>query len=199
MSDAAPDPRLKQPTRRLAPRVGVETQRLTPFLTAAEIATTVGRLAERLRDDYQDRNPVVVGVLRGSFVFLADLVRAMAAPVEVDFTRASSYAGDRSTGAVRTDGGPETDLRDRDVLIVEDIVDTGRTTALLMAALRERGPASLRLCALLDKPSRREVAIEPDYVGLTIPDRFVVGYGLDHDQRWRHLPGLWVVEAGPSA
>ncbi len=168
---------------------------LTLFMDRAEIAGGVGRLAERINRDYEGRRPLIVVVLKGSFIFAADLLRELDLPVSVEFVRAGSYRGAESSGEVSlaTDG---VDMEGRDVLVLEDIVDTGATARRLVDALRQDGPASLKLCALFDKPSRRVVELEPDYVGFTIPDIFVVGYGLDFDQEWRHLPDLYRYDSG---
>ena len=137
----------------------------------------------------------MVGVLRGAFVFLADLVRETDLPLEVDFLSAASYgAGTESSGLVdiRLDVGQ--DIRGRDVILVEDILDSGNTLSKLMRELAARGPASLRLCVLLDKPERRTQPVRGDYVGFTIPDAFVVGYGLDYDERYRNLPYIGILK-----
>ena len=174
-------------------------QRLHLLLSRDDLAATVRRLAEEVRRDYAGQRPVLVGVLRGAFVFLADLVRELDMPVEVDFVRAASYRGGRSTGRVRLLEGLDTDIAGRHVLLVEDILDTGRTTRWLLRYLQRRGPASLRLCALLDKAEARLVPVQPDYVGRVIPNVYVVGYGLDLDQDLRHLPAVYALEGGDGA
>ncbi len=168
------------------------------YLTRAEIADGVKRLAREIDRDFQGRRPLLVAVLKGSFVFAADLVRELEGPVSIDFVRASSYRGTESSGgvALSLDG---VEVLGRDVLVLEDIVDTGITALRLMETLGQAGPVSLKLCALLDKPSRRLVRIAPDYVGFTIPDHFVVGYGLDLDQEWRQLPDIYRLDEGPAA
>ena len=172
-------------------------ERLEPFLSGQDIAGLVARLAGEIDRDYRGRSLALVGVLRGGFVFLADLARQLETPVgRVDFVRVESY-GDGMVGSGRpriVQGVPRDSIVGRDVVVVEDIVDTGATTAAVLRYLRRSRPASLKLCSLLDKPSRRQVRVEADYVGMAIPDRFVVGYGLDLDQRYRDLPGIWVVE-----
>ncbi|HVC20821.1 MAG TPA: hypoxanthine phosphoribosyltransferase [Vicinamibacterales bacterium] len=132
----------------------------------------------------------VIGVLTGAFVFVADLVRALRGPLTVDFIAASSYAGTSTSGQVRLLQDTTLPLDGRDVLLVEDIVDTGLTLQALQDHLRARAPRSLRTVALLDKPSRRRAGVRLDYVGFTIPDVFVVGYGLDYEGRYRNLPGV---------
>jgi hypoxanthine phosphoribosyltransferase len=170
--------------------------RLQLLLSRSEIAEGVRRLAAEIRKDYRDKNPVLIGVLRGGFVFLADLVRELDIPLSVDFAGVESYRGTESSGRVRVTHGVGLPIRGKDVLVVEDIVDTGRTTSHLLKYLRSKGPASLKLCVLLDKPSRREVEVHIDYLGFTVPDRFLVGYGLDIDQEHRHHPVIYVLDEG---
>ena len=161
----------------------------------AEIDAAVKRLAEDITRDYRDKNPLVIGILKGSFVFMADLVRQLDFPLEIDFIRLSSYAGGRQTsGKVRVVQGLRTAVRHRHVLVVEDIVDTGLTVAFLLDYLKKKKAASARLCALTDKPSRRRVEVKIDYKGLTVPDRFLVGYGLDYDEKYRNLPDICYLE-----
>ena len=148
-----------------------------------------------------DRPPVLVGVLKGGFIFLADLVRRMQVSVlSVEFLRLSSYGGNTvSSGAPRIVVGlPEDAVLNRHLVLVEDIVDTGLTTAAALEYLREKKPASIRLCVLLDKPERRRVPAVIDYLGFTVPDRFLVGYGLDLDQRYRQLPGIYMLNQEPG-
>jgi hypoxanthine phosphoribosyltransferase len=154
----------------------------------------VKRLAEAVRSDYRGQCPMLVGVLKGSFVFLADLVREVNMPLTVEFVQVQSYRHTASTGKVRIFSGAPMPVHGRHLLVVEDIVDTGTTVAHLMEWLQKDGPASLRLCALLDKPSRRLVPVQVDYLGFTVPDGFVVGYGLDLDQQYRYLPGVYIAE-----
>ena len=167
------------------------------YLSRQDIARLVERLAGEIDGNYRDRPLALIGVLRGCFVFLADLVRQLQTPVRrVDFMRVESYGAEMvSTGSPRiVQGVPRESVAGQDVLVVEDIVDTGATTSAVLRYLRRHDPASLSICALLDKPSRRHVDVSVDYVGMTIPDHFVVGYGLDFDQRYRDLPEIWVVE-----
>lgn len=149
-------------------------------------------------DDYRAKNPLLVGVLKGCFVFMADLVRHLDMPLEVEFLSLSSYgrARARSSGVVRVLRALRTPVKGRHVLVVEDIIDTGLTLRFTLDYLQRRGPASLRVCALFDKPARRQVEVPVDYRGLTIPDVFVVGYGLDYDERFRNLPGLYSLQEG---
>jgi hypoxanthine phosphoribosyltransferase len=160
-----------------------------------EIAKAVDRLASEIKRDYQEKQPLLIGVLKGSFVFMADLIRQLDLPLELDFIRLSSYGAAReSSGKVRVVQGVKTPIKGRDVLVIEDIVDTGITTSFLFDYLRKRKPASLKLCALTDKPSRRRVQVSIDYLGLSLPNKFVVGYGLDFDQRFRNLPDIYALE-----
>jgi hypoxanthine phosphoribosyltransferase len=154
----------------------------------------VRELAGEISRDFAGRELLVVGVLKGAFVFMADLVRAMSVPCCVDFVRLASYgAGSVSSGEVRITMDLEMPVAGRDVLVVEDIVDTGLTLCRLLETLRERGAASLKVCVLLDKTARRRVPFAADYVGFTIPDRFVVGYGLDWNEKYRFLPDVRVM------
>jgi hypoxanthine phosphoribosyltransferase len=160
-----------------------------------EIANAVRRLAREIATDYQDKQPLLISVLKGSFVFTADLMRQLDLPVEVDFVRLSSYGAAReSSGRARIIQGVKIPVKGRDVLVVEDIVDTGITTSLLFDYLRRKKPASLKLCALTDKPAWRRVPVSIDYVGLTLPNKFVVGYGLDCDEKFRNLPHIYTLE-----
>lgn len=165
------------------------------LLTQQEIDAAVKRVASEISKDYQGKCLLLVGILKGSFIFMADLVRLLDFPLEVEFIRLSSYGhGKESGGRIRVVQGLRADLGGRDVLVVEDIVDTGLTVAFLMDYLRKKRPASLKLCALADKPSRRRVPIVIDYLGFTVPDKFLVGYGLDCDEKFRNLPDICVVE-----
>ncbi len=150
------------------------------ILTEEEIKRRVAELGEQIGDDYRGKEPLAVGILKGAILFLGDLVRVVDLPVKVDFMALSSYGdSSESSGIVRILKDLDENVEGRDVLVVEDIVDTGLTLSYLIDNLRSRRPASLKVCTLLDKPTRRRVAIHPDYNGFVIPDRFVVGYGLD--------------------
>ena len=170
--------------------------RLEIVFTEQEIRSTVERLAREIKADYEGKNPLLLGVLKGSFVFAADLVRLLDMPLEVEFISLSSYGRGRkqSSGKVRMVRGLGTPLRGRHVLVVEDIIDAGVTMDFLIAYLHRRGAASIRVCTLFDKVSRRQVPVPIDYVGLTVPDAFVVGYGLDFDEKYRNLPALYRLE-----
>lgn len=165
------------------------------LITAEEIATKVKALAAQLSRDYRDKHPVLVGVLNGAFVFLADLVRAMDIPCTIDFVSWSSYGKDTSSsGVFRIMKDLETNVESKHVLIIEDIIDTGLTLHYLLDNIRSRKPASVKVVALLDKPSRRRIEAKADYLGFQIPDAFVVGYGLDFAQRYRSLPYIAILK-----
>jgi len=160
-----------------------------------EIEAAVKRLAAEVRKDYQDKNPLLIGILKGSFMFMADLIRLLDFPLEVEFIRLSSYGrGKESSGKVKVVQGLLSQVRGREVLVIEDIVDTGLSVAFLLDYLQKKKPASLRLCALTDKPSRRQTPVAIDYLGFTVPDKFLVGYGLDWDEKFRNLPDICFVE-----
>ena len=170
----------------------VETLEL--YISKDQIADTVKRLARQIEAGYPKEMPLMVGVLKGSFIFMADLVREIQRDMEIDFMRTSSYgSGSVSSGRIKLHMGVTSPVKDRSVLIVEDIVDTGLTTSYAMRYLRRKGAASVKVCALLDKPSRREAPVTPDYVGCTVPDKFLVGYGLDYDERYRALADICVL------
>lgn len=165
------------------------------LFSQAEIAATVNRLAAEIKKDYEGKHPILIGILKGSFVFMADLVRRLDFPLDVEFMKISSYGRGRSTaGKLRVVQGLRCPVKGRDVIIIEDIVDTGHTLAFLLDYLRKKKPASLKLCALTDKPSRREVPVTIDYLGFTVPNKFIVGYGLDWDEKFRYLPDICFVE-----
>jgi hypoxanthine phosphoribosyltransferase len=169
---------------------------IKPLIPAPSIAARVAELGAQITRDYAGKDLVLVTVLKGAFVFGADLARAIDLPLRVEFLSASSYGdGVASSGDVRVTLEPEGPLAGCDVLLVEDIVDTGATAARLLDLLRAHEPASLKLCTLLDKPSRREAPVTIDYTGLAIEDVFVVGYGLDHAGLHRNLPYVGVFES----
>ncbi|MCB9683274.1 MAG: hypoxanthine phosphoribosyltransferase [Alphaproteobacteria bacterium] len=171
--------------------------RLTPLFDVDAIAGRVAALGRELREAHADHPLTVIVVLKGSFVFAADLVRALGdLDVRMEFLGVRSYEGTTSTGQVEITHDLRRSIAGEHCLVVEDIVDTGLTLRFLCDTLRQRDPASLSVATLLDKPSRRKVAFTPDHVGFTIPDAFVVGYGLDLDQRYRHLPYVAVYDPG---
>jgi hypoxanthine phosphoribosyltransferase len=165
------------------------------LLTEAEVQRKVRHLARKISADSAGKEVLLVGVLKGAFIFMADLARRMKFPVKMDFVRLASYgSGTVSSGKVRITKDLETSLKGKDVLIVEDIIDTGVTLQYLFRRLKARKPRSLRTVVLLDKASRRKVRFQPDYVGFTIEDLFVVGYGLDCNEEFRNLPGIYVLK-----
>ena len=172
---------------------------LEVLLDAAKIQTRVGELAARISEDYRGRTPHLVGVLKGAWIFMADLIRCLSIEATVDFLSIQSY-GSRATssGEVRITKDLDVSIAGREVLIVEDILDTGRTSHYLLGVLAAHHPASLKLVALLDKTSRRVIPVHADYVGFEIPDAFVVGYGLDYNQKFRGLPDLCRLPHVPS-
>ena len=165
------------------------------LFTRDEIEAAVKRLAAEIRKDYSGKQPILICILKGSFVFLADLIRLLDFPLEVEFIRLSSYGRAReSSGKIKIEQGLCSEVKGRDVLVVEDIVDTGLTISFLLNYLRRKKPASLKLCALTDKPARRQIPVTIDYLGFTVPDKFLVGYGLDWAEQFRNLPDICVLE-----
>ena len=174
--------------------------RLTELISQEKISARVAELGQQISADYRGSDLLMVGVLKGCFVFLADLVRAMDLAPAIDFLRVASYGQETETsGVVQIRKDLESSITGRDVLIVEDIIDTGLTLDYLVRYLRAREPHTLRLAALLDKPSRRRVELELDYVGFQIADEFVVGYGLDFNEKYRHLSSVYIVEPDRNA
>ncbi|MBN1367985.1 MAG: hypoxanthine phosphoribosyltransferase [Dehalococcoidales bacterium] len=170
-------------------------QELKILFSFKEIEATVNRLAEQIRKDYYDKNPVIISILKGSFVFTADLVRRLDFPMEVEFVRLASYGkGQTSSGKIIVKQGLHFPIKNRNILIVEDIIDTGYTLSFLIDYLKKREPLSIKLCALADKPSRRQVPIAIDYLGFTVPNKFIVGYGIDYSEKYRYLPDICVLE-----
>jgi len=163
-----------------------------PFLTVEQIQKKVKELAEKISWDYEGKNLLAVGILKGAFIFFSDLVRMIRTPLMVDFLLASSYIKSDTCGEVQLHYDIKEDVTDKDVLLIEDIVDTGVTLNYLRERILMRGPKSLKICAFLDKTARREVEVPLDYVGFTIPNEFVVGYGLDYDNKFRNLPYISV-------
>ena len=160
-----------------------------------EIAAAIKKLAAEITQDYRGKNPLLIGILKGSFIFMADLVRLLDFPLEVDFIKLSSYGRGRTTaGQLKVLQGIGTPIMGRHVLVVEDIVDTGQSLAFLMGYLGKKKPASLKLGVLTDKPSRRLVQVTIDSLGLTVPDKFIVGYGMDWDEKFRNLPYIGYIE-----
>jgi len=160
-----------------------------------DLQKIVERVGKQISEDYKDKNLFMVSVLKGSLMFMADLMRAIDIPCEIDFMAVSSYgAGTTTTGAVRILKDLDSSLEGKDILVVEDILDSGVTLSYLMKHLSSRNPSSIRLCTLLDKPERRKMPITADYIGTTVPDEFIVGYGLDYDEKYRNLPYIGVLK-----
>ncbi len=163
------------------------------LLTREEVEKRIKELAKEIEKDYCGKDLLVIGLLKGSIMFMSDFIKEMDFPVMIDFMSVSSYSGTTSTGVINVLKDTDISVKDKDVLIVEDIIDTGLTLSHVKKLLEDRGAKSLKICTLLDKPSRRTVEMKGDYVGFEIPDEFVVGYGLDYDQHHRNLPYVGIV------
>ncbi|MFP4086577.1 MAG: hypoxanthine phosphoribosyltransferase [Desulfobacteraceae bacterium] len=164
------------------------------LITRDDIQKRVKELAGQISEDYEGKEPVLVGILKGSVFFYSDLAREMNIPVKMDFVRAFSYGSEKhSSGSVRFTKDVELPLAGADVIIIEDIVDTGLTLTKIKEIFTERGTQSLRICALIDKPERREKVVSIDYCGFKVPEGFIVGYGLDYDERYRNLPEIYLL------
>jgi len=169
--------------------------KLSVLFTSDEIEAAVNRLAAEIRRDYLNKNPILIAVLKGSFIFLADLIRRLDFPLEIEFAQLSSYErGTESSGKIKVVQDVQSNIKGRHALVIEDIIDTGFTAAFFLDHLRQKKPASLKLCSLTDKPSRTQVEVNIDYLGLTVPDKFIVGYGIDWDEKFRNLPDIYVLE-----
>ncbi len=167
----------------------------TILLSKEEIQNRINEVAKQLDEEYAGKNPLMVCILKGAVMFFSDLTRAMTIPLAIDFMALSSYgAGTRSSGEVRMIKDLDGKVEGRDIIIVEDIMDSGYTLTYLKKVLASRMPNSIKICCLLDKPSRREVDIQPDYVCFEVENQFVVGYGLDFDQKYRNLPEIGVLK-----
>ena len=165
------------------------------LFTEEELKARVAEIAARIDKDYAGKEPMLISVLRGSFIFMADLARAITLPCTVDFMAVSSYgSGTTSSGQVKITKDLSESIEGRDIIVVEDILDSGNTLSYLFQLLQARHPASVRLCTLLDKPSRRTKPITADYTGFTVDDLFVVGYGLDYAEKYRNLPYIGILK-----
>lgn len=170
-------------------------EKINVLLSEEEVNKRIREMGEQITKDYEGKQIHMICVLKGGTFFMCELAKRIEVPVSLDFMSVSSYGGDtKSSGVVRIVKDLDESLKDKDVLVVEDIVDSGRTLSYLLDMLRDRGPKSLKLCTLLDKPDRRVVDVHVDYTGFQIPDEFVVGFGLDYDQKYRNLPYIGVVE-----
>lgn len=173
----------------------MEQDLLKILISREELERKITELGEQISEDYGDKKLLLVSVLKGSVVFMADLMRTITIPCQIDFLCVSSYgSGHETSGQLNIIKDLAIDLRDWDLLLVEDILDTGLTLSRLKGLFTERGAKSVKICTLLDKPERRQVHILPDYVGFSVPDCFVVGYGLDYDEKYRNLPCVGILK-----
>ena len=174
----------------------MENDILKVLFTEEQIRARIQELGEELTRDYQDKDPVIVGVLKGVVVFYADMIRQIKVPCQMDFMWISSYAGTTSTGKMVVKRDISSDIQGRHVLILEDIYDTGNSLDFTYRHLLSKNPASLKICTFLDKPERRKpgITLKPDYVGYRVPNEFVVGYGLDYNEHYRNLPYIGVLK-----
>ena len=171
------------------------SEKIKVLLSEEEVDSRIKQIAAKVSKDYAGKEIHLICVLKGGVFFTCELAKRITVPVTLDFMSVSSYGDDtKSSGVVKIVKDLDESLKDKEVIVVEDIVDSGRTLSYLLEMLKDRGPASLRLCTLLDKPERRVIDVHVDYTGFNIPDEFVVGYGLDYDQRYRNLPYIGVVE-----
>ncbi len=165
------------------------------YFSAEEIDKIVKKLGKQISEDYKDKNLLLVSILKGSVIFMADLMRSIDIPCRIDFMSVSSYgSGVKTSGIVKIQKDLDLNLEGYDVLIVEDILDSGKTLYYVRDMLRTRNPASIKICTLFDKPDRREADIHADYSGSLVPDEFIVGYGLDYDEKYRNLPYIGVLK-----
>lgn len=171
--------------------IKVHDKKFIPYLSSAEIEKQVQRIADEINRDYTDKKPLFIVILNGSFIFAADLFKHITIEAEICFIKLASYKGVKSTGKVITAIGLDVDLYERDIIIVEDIVDTGRTLSQFLPQLEHHHPASLKVASLLHKPSATAHSVKIDYLGFTIPDKFVVGYGLDYDGLGRNIKEIY--------
>ena len=165
-----------------------------PYLTSADLDAAIQKMADQINNDYQDKNPLFIAILNGSFIFAADLFKKITIPAEISFIKLASYKGTKSTGNVVTAIGLETDLYDRHVVVLEDIIDTGKTLAEFLPQLSHQQPKSLKVCTLLHKKEATKYQINIDYLGFEIPDLFVVGYGLDYNGFGRNLDQIMQID-----
>ena len=164
---------------------------LIPMISQEEIAQKVKETGGRISRDYENKDLILIGILKGSFIFLADLTRVISIDHQVDLVGVSSYSGTSTTGIIKFTKEPDLDLKDKDILIVEDIVDTGRTLSALLKFFKTYQPRSIKVCALINKEERRDVDIAVDYSCFDLEEGFIVGYGLDYDQKYRNLPAIF--------
>ena len=162
-----------------------------PIISQEEIQKKVKEIGGLISRDYEGKPLILIGILKGAFIFLADLTRTVTIDHQLDFVGVSSYSGTRTTGTIKFTKKPDLDLKDKDILFVEDIVDTGRTLSALLKFFESYAPRSMKVCALIDKKERREVELDVDYACFQLDEGFIVGYGLDYDQNYRHLPAIF--------
>lgn len=176
----------------------MKEEKLVLLYSREEIAQKVTNLANQISKDYDDKEVILICILKGAFIFLSDLIRNLRMPLKIDFVRLASYGSQtRSSGDISITKDIELSIEGKDVVVVEDIVDTGLTASYFIERLKAKNPNSLRLCALIEKKERREVNIEADYVGFILEEGFIVGYGLDFDERYRHLPEIYRIVQEP--
>ncbi len=164
----------------------------TPLITEEEIQRKVRELAQKISRDYAKRDLLAIGILKGSFMFFSDLIRHIKSPLRIDFIIASSYIKDTSSGEVKIHYFPQEELEGKDILLVDDIIDTGISLQYIRDKILEKKPSSLKICVLLDKKDRRIVEVPVDYVGFSVPNKFIVGYGLDYQETFRNIPYLTI-------
>ncbi len=164
------------------------------LISEENIKEKIKQIANNIQNDFNNEEIVLICVLKGAVFFATELAKNISSPLILDFTKVSSYKGTQSTGIIHFDLNISTDIKDKNVIVVEDIIDTGRTLSYLKSYLEEKKPKSLKLCTLLDKKERREFDLESDYVCFNIPDKFVIGYGLDYDEKYRNLPYIGYIE-----
>lgn len=169
------------------------SEKIEILITQEELDKRISEIAEQISKDFKGEDITLVCVLKGGVMFMVDMAKKLNQKVEFEFIDVSSYEGTSSTGKLTINKDLETSVEGKHVILLEDIVDTGRTLSYLIEYLKEKKPASLKLCTLLDKPSRRVIDVNADYIGFTIPDAFIVGYGLDYDQKYRNLPYIGIL------
>lgn len=164
------------------------------LLTEEQVNSICKKIGEQLSKEYEGKNPIFIGFLKGSTMFLSELLKRVTIACQVDFMVASSYSGSSSTGNVIIKKDLDNDIKDRDIILVEDIVDTGYTLSKITDLLKKRNPKSIKVVTLLNKPSNRKVEFIPDYVGMEIPNEFIIGYGLDYNEKYRNLPIIGILK-----
>jgi hypoxanthine phosphoribosyltransferase len=172
-------------------QIQVHDKTFKPYLLEEQLAERISELAKTITTDYKDKNPMFIGILNGSFMFASDLFKQIATPASISFIKLASYKGTSSTGTVITAIGLEENLHGKDIILVEDIVDTGKTMTEFIPTLLQQNPASVRICTLLQKPDALKYPLDVHYVGFSIPNKFVVGYGLDYDGLGRNYPAVY--------